>query len=95
MRVRPTSTLELSVKHAIAAIVLCLAAGVVYSGTTVTINGRTIQSAGNSIVITNDTMVVDGLGRSRQVIQGSGTSATENRNLSDFNLRFPAVLPRG
>ena len=72
-------------KHAIAAIVLCLAAGFVHSGTTVTINGRTIQSAGNSIVITNDTIVVDGVGRSGQVIQGSGTSATENRNLSDFN----------
>jgi hypothetical protein len=72
------------VKLAIAAIVLCLAAGVTYSETTVTINGRTIQSAGSSIVITNDTMVVDGLGRSGQVIQGSGKSATENRDLNDF-----------
>jgi hypothetical protein len=72
------------VKLAIAAIVLCLAAGVAHSETTVTINGRTIQSTGNSIVITNDTMVVGGLGRSGQVIQGSGKSATENRNLDDF-----------
>ena len=71
-------------KLAIAAIVLCLAAGIVCGGTTVTINGRTIQSAGNSIVITNDTMVVDGLGRSGLVIQGSGKSATENRDLNDF-----------
>jgi len=70
---------------AIATIVLCLAAGVVHSGTTITINGRTIHSAGSSIVVTNDTVTVNGVDRSGNVIQGSGVSATENRNLNDFD----------
>jgi len=72
------------VKLAIAAIVLCLAAGIVYGGATVTINGQTIQSSGNSIVITNDTMVVDGLGKVNGSggVSYSGTPSTVNSFLN-------------
>ena len=52
--------------------------------TTVTINGKTIHSSERSIVVTNDTLIIDGEIRSGDVVKGSGKSATQERVVCDF-----------
>lgn len=52
--------------------------------TTVTINGKTIHSSGGSIVVTDDTLIIDGEIRSGDAVKGSGKSATQERVVCDF-----------
>lgn len=57
---------------------------ILHGDTTVTINGKTIHSTGRSIVVTNDTVIIDGEIRSGDVVKGSGKSATQEREVCDF-----------
>jgi len=72
------------VKTAIAALVPILSVGIAFGETTITINGRTIQSSGGSIFVTNDTIIVGETTWSGKGVRGSGKSASEYRSLNDF-----------
>jgi hypothetical protein len=67
-----------------AIIVMGLLPGTLLGETTVTTNGKTIHSSRGSIVVMEDTLVVDGEIQSGDVVKGSGKSATQERMVCDF-----------
>ena len=70
----------------VAAVVLVssLIAGTVFGETTITINGKTIRTFGSNITVKNNMVIVNGKVVSGTVIEGSGKSASQNRDLGDF-----------
>jgi hypothetical protein len=64
---------------------LGLFAGVVSAETTITINGETIRGAGNSVIVDNNTVVIDGKVVKGSLVEGSARSATEIRELEGFS----------
>ncbi len=67
-----------------ATLVLCLFAGAVSADTTITTNGKTIRTRSSNITVNNGTVIVDGKILSGNVVEGSGKSGTENRDLGSF-----------
>jgi len=61
------------------------AGGVASAGTSITINGSTIQATGTSITVTNETVIVDGEDLSGNIVEGSGIHASEIRTPSKFD----------
>ncbi len=53
--------------------------------TTVTINGRSFTTSGDSVTVINDTVIVDGTVVSGRLLQGSGKIANEQRDLEPFD----------
>jgi hypothetical protein len=63
-------------------LLLCISlAGAASGETTITINGKTIRNSSDNIVIINNKMLVGG---KADVTEGSGKTATENRNIGSF-----------
>ncbi|MGB5201963.1 MAG: head GIN domain-containing protein [Sedimenticolaceae bacterium] len=72
-------------KYSSVAFALSLAAGAVSAESVITINGKTIRSTQGSIVVQNNTVIVDGRVVSGEVVEGSGNRASEQRDLGDFD----------
>jgi hypothetical protein len=67
-------------------VLLCLlAAGSATAGTSITINGSTIQASGTSITVTGETVIVDGIILPGNSVQGSGKIASETRTPGNFD----------
>ncbi|MGD8956253.1 MAG: DUF2807 domain-containing protein [Chromatiaceae bacterium] len=72
-------------KYPSVAFALSLATGVVSAESVVTINGKTLRSTHGSIIVQNNTVIVDGKVVSGEVVEGSGNRASEQRELGDFD----------
>lgn len=78
---------------AVAMLTSCLLASAAFAKTSITFNGKTIHSSGGNITLRNRTVIVDAEGTvivngevlSGNILEGSGESATEERELGDFN----------
>jgi hypothetical protein len=73
------------VKYPGFAFALSLAVGAVSAESVITINGKTIRSTHGSIAVQNSSVIVDGRIVSREIVEGPGNRASEQRDLGDFD----------